>query len=94
MKLSFSFKIESDELNKLVKFAKENLTEESWSKYLKEPNGELQQFSQSTKNTILVIFVAIGLLKLGFDEEKTLKILENLLEIDAKCFSPSNSRIH
>lgn len=94
MRLSYSFKIESEELNKLIGFAKENLTKESWAKCFEESNGEFQQFGQSTNNIILLVLTAIGLLKIGFNEEETFRILENLLEVDPKRLSPGNLNIH
>lgn len=94
MRFVCNFTVESKELKNLIKFAKENLTKESWSKYFEEPNSEFQKFKQSTKSVMLLVFIAIGLLKMGFDEEKTLTMLENLIEIDKKCFSPGNSLIH
>lgn len=94
MRFVCNFTVEDETLKKLVEFAQKNLTKESWSQYLEEPNSEFQKFKQSSKSVMLLVFIAIGLLKTGFDEEKTLKILENLIEIDKKQLSPGNLRIH
>ncbi len=94
MRFIFNVTVECETLKKLVEFAQKNLTKESWSQYLENPNSEFQKFEQSTKSIMLLIFIATGLLKIGFDEKETLEILENLLEVDNKCLSPGNSLIH
>jgi len=94
MRLVCNFTVEYDTLKKLVEFAQKNLTKESWSQYFEEPNSEFQKFEQSTKSVMLLIFTATGLLKMGFDEKETLKILENIIEIDDKCLSPGSLLIH
>jgi hypothetical protein len=94
IRLVCNFTVEYDTLKKLVEFAQKNLTKESWSEYFEESNSEFKKFKQSTKSVMLLTFIALGLLKMGFDEEKTLTILENLIEIDKKCLSPGNSLIH
>lgn len=94
MKLACRFTLNNEILPKMVEFAK-NSTPEYWFEILKGARTiNLEKANPQTKNAILVILIALGLLKMEFNETEVLTILENLLEIDKKSLSPGNSRIH
>lgn len=92
MKLSCRFTIKSEGLKSLIKRAK-NFDKNFCFENLKNPD-ELQKISQNSKYEALLIYAAVTLLEIGFDEEETYKILENLLEIDNRQLSPGSELIN
>ncbi len=95
MKFSCEFKIEDDELKKLIENSIDSKEEfiQNWFEFLKKPEG-LQGFSESAKCLILLRFTVMGLLESGFNKDEALEILKNLFKIDKEQLSPGNDEAH
>lgn len=91
MKLKCNFEIRENRLAALVKSAKEE-----WiSKEILKLDPDFQKFNEELRCSYLILFAAIGLFENGFDEEKTLKILKDILETrEPSIPAPGNNLIH
>jgi len=91
--LDCSFKLKSKKIKKIVENVK-NLDKKKSLLAIVKDLDKLQKLNALDRCRILFSLAIMGLLENGFDEEKTVEILESLLEVDKKCLSPGNDEIH